>query len=247
MIIAVAGKGGVGKSTVAALAMRHFIRGRVTPVLAVDADPNSNLGDKLGLKVDFTVGELREDALQQKYTAPMGVPKQRSVEYEAEQTVGEGTGFDLVVMGRGEGPGCYCSVNNMLRMFLQRLSGNYKHVIVDNEAGMEHLSRRTNDKVDLLLVICDPTPPGLQAARRIAELAAKLDVVRGEVRLIVNRVTEPFTSEEAAAATGVQLCGCIPDDPLVREFELQGRPLLDLPSESAAVTAVGEIVESLGA
>lgn len=246
MIIAVSGKGGVGKSTLSALIIRYLVEQKNTPVLAVDADPNSNLGDKLGLKVDFTIGDLREDVLQNKHTAPAGVPKQRSVEYQVEQAVVEGKGFDLVVMGRGEGPGCYCSINNMLRAFLHELSSGYKHALVDNEAGMEHLSRLTNDQVDLMLVVSDLTPTSLQAARRIAQLTRELGIVRGRMGLLVNRVTEPFTSEQALEATGLELFGCIPNDQFVMDFELSSRPLLDLPLDSEAVTAVGEILKSLG-
>ncbi|MDI6827677.1 MAG: AAA family ATPase, partial [Armatimonadota bacterium] len=158
MIIAVSGKGGAGKTTLAALIVRYLIRKNERPILAVDADPNANFSDKLGIRTDITIGDLREDALKHKYNGPAGIPKQSLIEYGVQNAVAEGSDFDLIVMGRGEGPGCYCSVNNMLRTFLQRLSSKYKHVVIDNEAGMEHLSRRTNDKVDLMLIVSDPTP-----------------------------------------------------------------------------------------
>src|SRR5450759_3150392 len=143
MVIAVSGKGGVGKSTIAALIVRYLVEKTRKPVLAVDADPNNTLGEKLGVQAVSTIGGLREDALQNKYEAPAGTPKQRMIECQVQEAITEGNGFDLLVMGRGEGRGCYCSVNNMLRTFLEEVSTGYKHVVVDNEAGMEHLSRRT--------------------------------------------------------------------------------------------------------
>ena len=247
MIIAVAGKGGVGKSTLSALIVRYLVNRRETPVLAVDADPNSTLAEKLGVKADFTIGDIREDALQDKYVAPAGVPKQRAVEYQVEQTLVEGSGFDLVVMGRGEGPGCYCSLNNMLRTFLHELSSRYRHVVLDNEAGMEHLSRRTNDKVDLMLVVSDPTPTSLQAAGRISKLAAEFGIVRGRMGLIVNRTPAgSFSKDLAMSATGLELIGCVPEDPLVRDMEFSSKPLLGLPAESVAVSAIDEILTTIG-
>ena len=246
MVIAVAGKGGTGKSTVASLIVRHLVQRGATPVLAVDADPNSTLEDKLGLQVARTIGGLREDALQQRHDLPAGTPKQRAVEYEIQQAIAEGAGFDLVVMGRGEGPGCYCSLNNMVRTFLQQLASGYRHVVVDNEAGMEHLSRRTNNKVDLMLVVCDRTPIGLKTACRIAEVAKELDVVQGRMGLVINRGPEDCAAEDDAAAAGLELLGCVPEDRLVQEFELQSRALLDLPAESAAAAAVSGMLQRVG-
>ena len=246
MFIAVSGKGGVGKSSVAAMIVRELVSRRMRPVLAVDADPNNNLGDKLGVTVERTIGDLRESAQQQKYTTPAGTPKQRGVEYEVQQALVEGNDFDLVAMGRGEGPGCYCSINNMLRTFLQELSSGYQHVVIDNEAGMEHLSRRTNSKVGLMLVVSDPTPTGLQAAKRIAELAQRLEIIQGCNGLLLNRVNGVEIPNELVVDTGLELLGCVPDDPLVRSYELQRRPLLELPSESVAVKAISELLTRHG-
>lgn len=250
MIIAVSGKGGMGKTTLAALIVRYLVGSVSGPVLAVDADPNSNLGSKLGLECNCTIGDLREDTQKQKYTASLGTPKQRGIEYEVQQAVVEGSGFDLIVMGRGEGPGCYCAVNNMLREFLQKVVCGYKHVVIDNEAGMEHLSRRTNDKVDLMLIVSDPTPTGLHSARRISELANGLDVIRGRMGLVINRVTDIETNAgmlspvEAREATGLDLLACVPSDPMVADFELRSEPLLHLPGDSAAVMAIGNFLGS---
>lgn len=246
MIIAVAGKGGVGKSTLSALIIRYLIEKKYKPVLAVDADPNNTLAEKLGVQVDTTIGGLREDTLRSKYDAPAGTPKQRMLECQVQEAVIEGNGFDLLVMGRGEGPGCYCSVNNMLRSFLEEVTAGYQHVMVDNEAGLEHLSRRTNAKVDRMLVVCDATPTGMLTARRIAELADELGIVRGTMGLVINRTQEPVSPEAALAATKLPLLGCIPEDALVREYELQGRSLLGLPATADAVGAVNALLATFG-
>jgi CO dehydrogenase maturation factor len=249
MVIAVSGKGGTGKSTLAALIVRHLIDRGERPVLAVDADPNSNFGDKLGVQPDRTIGGLREDALKQKHEAS-GTPKQRGIEYEIQQAVNEGSGFDLLSMGRGEGPGCYCSVNNMVRTFLHDLTSGYNHVVIDNEAGMEHLSRRTNDKVDLMIVVADRTPTGLKAAQRIAQLVRELDVVNGQMGLIINRVPERLCSEPPGVETGLvetglPLLGCVPEDPLIEDFELHSKPLLGLPAACHALAAVHSILDNI--
>jgi len=246
MVIAVSGKGGTGKTTLAALVVRYLTRAREVPLLAVDADPNSTLADKLGLRVERTIGDLREDALKSKYDAPAGTPRQQTIEYQVQQAVAEGAGFDLLVMGRGEGPGCYCSVNNMLRTFLADLSSGYRHVVIDNEAGIEHLSRRTDDKVDVMLVVGDGTPAGLKSAQRIAELTTSLELVRDRTWLVLNRVDGASdAAREAAEATGLPLLGCVPDDPRVQDFELRGEPLLSLPEDSTAVLAMNEMLKSI--
>ena len=245
MVIAVSGKGGTGKTTLAALIVRYCLGRMDRPILAVDADPNSTLAGKLGLEAECTIGDLREDALKQKREAPAGTPRQIGIQYGVQNAIAEGNGFDLVVMGRGEGPGCYCSVNNMLRTFLHEVSSGYKHTVIDNEAGMEHLSRRTDDKVDLMFVVSDATPTGLRTARRIAELANEIEVVQGRMGLIVNRVTDfERAQRDAASFAGIELMGCIPEDPLVEEFELQCKPAISLPDESKAVAAVTSMLAS---
>jgi CO dehydrogenase maturation factor len=204
------------------------------------------LAEKLGVHAECTIGDLREDALKSKYDAPAGTPKQQTIEYGVQQSVAEGKGFDLLVMGRGEGPGCYCSVNNMLRTFLHGLSSGYKYVVIDNEAGIEHLSRRTNDRVDVMLVVADQTPAGLKSAQRIAEMVTSLGLVSGRTALVLNRVDGASnTVSEAAAATGLDLLGCVPEDQQIRDFELRGEPLLNLPDDSPAVRAMNEMLDSV--
>ena len=246
MVIAVSGKGGTGKSTISALVVRYLLAQRATPVLVVDADPNSTLGEKLGIAARQTIGDLREGMQERKYDAPSDTPKQRTVEFEIQQAIEEGNGFDFLAMGRGEGSGCYCSINNMLRTFLHDLTSSYAHVVIDNEAGMEHLSRRTNDKVSLMLMIGDSTPTGLKSAKTIAELARKHEVVSGEMGLVVNRLGDYPPSPALLADTGLALLGYIPDDPRVHEFEQCGRSLLELPADSAAVVAVSAMLAGLG-
>jgi CO dehydrogenase maturation factor len=226
--------------------VRHLVRGGRRPVLAVDADPNSTLGDKLGVRVERTIGDLREAASAGRYEAPAGIPRQRAVEYAVQRTVAEGKGFDLLVMGRGEGPGCYCSLNNMLRQFLGSLAAAYPHVVIDNEAGMEHLSRRTDHKVDAMLVVSDDTPAALTSGRRIAELARALNVLRGRIGLVLNRIREERPAAEAAAAAGLEVLGVVPWDPLVDAWDREGRPLLDLPDASPAAEGVSRLMRALG-
>lgn len=245
MVIAVSGKGGTGKTTLAAIIVRHCVVRNQKPVLAVDADPNNTLGSKLGLEADMTVGDLREDALKKKHETT-GTPKQRGIEYEVQNAIAEGNGFDLLVMGRGEGPGCYCSVNNMLRTFIHDVASGYRHMVIDNEAGMEHLSRRTDDKVDLMLMVSDATPTGLRSAKRIAELARGLGVVRGRMGLLVNRVTDrELAISNARQFAQIEVFGLVPEDEQVEEFELQGRSVLDLPEQSPAVAAISGVFAEL--
>lgn len=172
-VVAVAGKGGTGKTTLAALLVRAFLKRGIRPILAVDADPNSNLPEKLGVRAKTTIGDLREDTLDASFRASSGVSKPERLELALQQAIAEGDGIDVLVMGRGEGPGCYCSVNNLLRQFLGKIRRNYERVVIDNEAGMEHLSRRTDGKVDTLLITSDTTPVGLRAAKQVYQLARK--------------------------------------------------------------------------
>ena len=170
--IAVAGKGGTGKTTLAALLVEE-LRRRGT-VLAVDADPNCNLGEALGMEVERTIGQLRDEVLERIADLPPGVPKDQILELGLHECLVEDEGVDLLVMGHGEGPKCYCMVNHVLRRVIQTLKGNYRYVVLDNEAGMEHLSRRTTQDVDALLVVAEPTPVSLRSARRIPGIAEEL-------------------------------------------------------------------------
>ncbi|NIA06299.1 MAG: AAA family ATPase [Actinobacteria bacterium] len=184
--IAASGKGGVGKTTFCALLVRYMIEVGKSPILAVDADPNSNLGALLGMEPEGKIADLREDANQPANT-PSGVPKARMIETWLNQIVQEGKGFDLLTMGRPEGPRCYCYVNDLLRQFLSRLKKSYPLVIIDNEAGMEHLSRLTTDNIDRLLIVSEPTVPSVRTVGRILELAASLPIKVGRQAMLLNK------------------------------------------------------------
>ncbi len=241
--IAVAGKGGTGKTTLAAL-MVLALRER-GPVLAVDADPNCNLGEALGIPVERTIGALRDEILENLADLPSGVPKDQILELGLHECVAEDEGVDLLTMGHGEGPRCYCMVNHVLRRAIETLRGNYRYVVLDNEAGMEHLSRRTTQDVDALLVVAEPNPVSLRSAARIVGLAEALKLrVRGKY-LVLNRAGEEAL-RGPAREVGIPLLGTVPYDPGVAELAAAGRPLRELPPDSPARRAVEGILERLG-
>ncbi|HNU35516.1 MAG TPA: AAA family ATPase [Methanomassiliicoccales archaeon] len=223
-LTAVAGKGGVGKSTLSAMLVR--ILSEEGLVLAVDADPNSNLGQKLGTDVPGTVGQVREGLLSKGGQPPRDMSKQEYLKLKLREMLAEGNGFDLLTMGRPEGPGCYCYVNNMLRVFVDQLMDSYPHVIIDNEAGMEHLSRRTAKEMDLLILVSDPTAVGVLTAKRLSELAEELGLkVRRKVLLINGvRSGRETKAEQLARDTGLEYF-ILHDDDAVREASASGLPV----------------------
>jgi len=241
--IAISGKGGVGKTTLAALATRFLGEDVGRAVLAVDADPNATLGAFLGIEVDATVADLREETLEKKDNIPSGMSKDRFVEYRIQQSIIEHRGFDLLTMGRPEGPGCYCFVNSLLRRYLERAAADYPYVVIDNEAGMEHLSRRTNSSMDLLIIVTEPTVVGADTARRIAELAGKLPIPVRRSAIVLNRVPPTGVAEpvrERLEAIGLDIVGEIPSDDGVSQFSAAGRSLLELPRENRMFTTIRE-------
>jgi len=247
MIIGVAGKGGVGKTTVAALIVRSLLGRGVKPLLAVDADPNTCLYQKLGVSVGPTLGEIREDSLHLKHEAPAGVAKRDILEMELQSAISEGAGFDLLAMGRQEGPGCYCAVNNLLRTLLDSLATGYKAVVIDNEAGMEHLSRRTNAGVDVMLFVCEPTRSSVRTATRLKQLADSLDFRIGAKYALLNRANGAPGAEvrDEIEGAGLETIGFVPEDKTVVDSESQDESLLKLPPDSPAVAAVDEIVKKI--
>ncbi len=220
MVIAVAGKGGTGKSTIAALLVRALLAQNKKPILAVDADPNSTLGDYLGIKCSCTVSDLIEQTKGLRNLSsiggsalggPDGLSKPAYLEYQLHSAITESAGVDLLVMGRPEGPDCYCMANNILRGYVQKIVGNYPYVVIDNEAGMEHLSRKTTQNIDALLLVSDPTEMGLKTAGRIKELIDKMPFLNIKNRyLLVNRLTDKFNPAEAERITGLKIIGTIP-------------------------------------
>ncbi|MBU8848936.1 MAG: AAA family ATPase [Desulfobacterales bacterium] len=246
-VIAMAGKGGVGKTTISALVTRYFTKHLNDPLLAIDADPNSNLGETLGLDIEKTVGDIREDFMKDPQGVPSGMDKMLYLEMLMNQVLIEQSAFDLLVMGRQEGQGCYCMVNNILNRFADKLEGNYKYLLVDNEAGMEHLSRRTSGKVDILMMVTDYALRGLRAVGRINEMLDDLKLTVKHKGLIVNRA--PATLNKAfldeVEKIGVPILCTIPDDNNLLEFDMARRSLLELEDDSPAVVAIRDMMEKL--
>lgn len=238
--IAVAGKGGTGKTTVASLVMAVLLAEDRVPILAVDADPNSNFNEWLGVEVRGTLGDMQAEVLRIRNEMPAGMDKRRYLQYQMQTCLAEEKGYDLLVMGRTEGPGCYCSVNDILRSFMDELTPNYRYVVMDNEAGMEHLSRRTTRDVDLLLLVSDENPVGIRSAGRINEIKDSLEIGVGQVHFLLNRVDG--RPHEAVLAeiekTGLNFLATVPADDNLMEFSLQGKSLLELPEDSPALVAV---------
>jgi CO dehydrogenase maturation factor len=246
--IGFAGKGGTGKTSIAAMAVRYLLDRRKGPVLAVDADSNACLNEALGLKVHATIGSLREESLSKVRDGgdrPGGMTTEQLFDYQVQQSVIEADGFDLMVMGRPEGPGCYCAANNIIRKYTDILSGDYPYVVIDNEAGMEHLSRRTTHAVDLLLIVSDPTIKGLQTLKRINSLVDELNLDVKERDFVVNMVTEGQEDEinKQASGLGLSVSAFIPQDPKIAEFDLKGEPVLRLPEDSVALQGVFGLFE----
>ena len=244
-LIAMAGKGGTGKTTVAAMILRYLVEHGKSPVLAVDADANANLNEVLGIELDHTVGEAREE--MKKGGGMVHMTKDQLIEMRISQCLLEADGFDLISMGQPEGPGCYCAANHLVTHYMDVLGKNYPYVLMDNEAGMEHMSRLTTKNVDLLVLVSDPSWRGIQAARRLKDLASQLKIVVGRAVLLVNRADNGLSdrAQEEIAAQGLELAGLIPQDPLVAAYDGQGTPTYRLPGDSAALQAVHTIFSRL--
>lgn len=244
MIIAMAGKGGTGKTTIAGLLIRYLLHKGVKPILAVDADANANLNEVLGLKVETTLGEARESM---KDGVPAGMTRDVYMEYKVQEALVESEGFDLMVMGRPEGAGCYCHANTLLSRYVDRLCGNYRVVVMDNEAGMEHISRLIARRADILLIVSDPTQRGIQAAKRIRDLARELNVEIKTDYVIINRVNGglPPAVRAAVKAAGLNLAGHVEEDPLINRYDTDGRPTFELPDDAPSVQALNKIFDAI--
>jgi len=248
--IAFAGKGGTGKTSLAGLTIKFLLSKRRVPVLAVDADSNACLNEALGVKICATIGKLREESLQAVRGSgdrPGGMSMEQLFDYQVQQSLIEAKGFDLMVMGRPEGPGCYCAANNIIRKYTDLLSEKYPYVVIDNEAGMEHLSRRTTHKVDLLIIVSDPTVKGILTAKRINELIDELNLDVDRRVLIINRVIgqEGEELKKMAEGFGINVAGLIPQDEMIFRFDLEGKPVFELPDEAVSVQALFTVLQSL--
>jgi len=241
--IAISGKGGSGKTTLAAMVIRCLLENKNSgAVLAVDADPNSCLALMLGVEPVGTIAQIREQT-RTKSPNSGGMDRVRSFEYGVQQAITEASGFDLLTMGRPEGPACYCAANNMLRTFLDKLSSQYQFVIIDNEAGMEHLSRRTTNNVDLLCIVAEPTNIGVLTARRISELARELPILVKKVGLVWNNCKEGVTGPNIEKFDISQL-GSVPHNKEVFDVSMQGKTVFDIDENNPALLEVRRIFES---
>jgi CO dehydrogenase maturation factor len=243
--VALAGKGGTGKTTIAGMLIKYLMNKNKTPILAVDADCNANLNEVLGVEIANTLGNARED--MKKGDVPSGMTKDIFMEMKLEEALVESEGFDLVVMGQPEGAGCYCAANTLLTNFLERLSDQYPYIVMDNEAGMEHISRLTTKDVDVLLIVSDPSRRGIQAAVRIEELARCLKIVVGKSFVIINQAKEalPEPAMEMIKKANLELIGTIPRDEVIYEFDFNGHPTIEMPEDSKSVQAAFKIFEKI--
>jgi len=238
--IAISGKGGSGKTTVAALVVRYLVEHTGRTVLAVDADPNACLGLALGVESETTVADLREATLRRELQAGAGASREVAFEYAVHRAVAEAKGFDLLAMGLPEGPKCYCAVNHLIRKYLDEAADDYAYTVLDNEAGMEHLSRRTTDDVDLLLVVAEPTVQGAVTARRILGLSERLPIAVRRRAVLWNKVDDP--ARLADLGRDLPTVGSVPYDAAVLDASTRGATILDLPADSPAVAAVGAVL-----
>ncbi len=243
--VALAGKGGTGKTTMAGMLIKFLLKKNKTPILAVDADCNTNLNEVLGVELGNTLGNAREE--MKKGDVPSGMTKDIFMEMKLEESLVEAEGFDLVVMGQPEGAGCYCAANTLLTNYLDRLSGNYPYIVMDNEAGMEHISRLTTKNVDTLLIVTDPSRRGLQAAVRIDALARCLNIGVAKSYVLINQAREAPSRQavEMIAKANLELIGTVPKDDVVYDFDFSGRPTIQMPEDSISVKAAFEIFEKI--
>ena len=252
-IIAIAGKGGVGKTTLCGLLIQYLCETGKKPVLAVDADANSNLNEVLGVEVSRTLGELREEieraGADPRYHIPAGVTKADYLEARMADALTEEDDYDLMVMGRSQGQGCYCFVNGIVQTQVQKLQSHYPYVVVDNEAGMEHISRGILPKMEIAVLVSDCSRRGVQAAGRIAKLMTELNLHPEKQGLVINRAPQgkldPGTLEEIEKQ-GLTLLGVVPQDEKVYQFDCDGIPIVHLPQDSPVRQALKEITEKLG-
>jgi len=245
--IAVAGKGGTGKTSIASMVIRYLMKKGAGPILAVDADPNANLGESLGLDIKQTLGSIIASFNEEKINIPAGMTKEAYLDFKINEAVVEAKGIDLVTMGRGEGPDCYCYPNTILRKFADNLSGNYPYMVMDNEAGMEHLSRRTTQNVDELLLVSDHSVKGVRTLARIKELVDELKLEVKRQSVLINQVPGEIDPAVAAEMSrlGLEATAIIPLDDAIYQYDIELKPLTDLPDSSRAVQAVNNLMTRL--
>lgn len=247
-VIALAGKGGTGKTTISALLLKYLTARKMTPVLAVDADANANLNELLNLDVEMTLGKIRKEL---KGELPIGMTRDQYMEMKIHQALIEETGFDLMVMGQPDGPGCYCAANQYLAMTMDKLAENYKYIIVDNEAGMEHLSRMNLRSIDYLFIVSDPSARGIMTARRIADITEPLKLEIKQQYLLVNRAPDPVPPalqtkiDEAVAEADMDLAGIVSSSDDLINQELSRASYLDLAEDTQVIRQAFAIFDAI--
>lgn len=246
--IAVAGKGGTGKTTLASLMVRHIMQEKPgKSILAVDADANANFNEALGVEVTSKISDILAE-IKDPRKVPSGMTKEMFVEYRLHTTLVESDRFDLVVMGNPQGPGCYCYPSDLLRKHLENLRDNYDYVIIDNEAGLEHLSRRIISDIDVLLVTSDTSARGVRSAGRVHEIVKSVNLDVKKIYLVINKTQAESDVEnlkEEIEKTGLTLIEQIPLDPKIAEYDLKGIPLFELPEDSPSFLAVEKLFRKL--
>ena len=248
--IAVAGKGGVGKTTTCGMIIDYLCAKQQGPVLVVDADANSNLNEVLGVEVDTSLGAIREEMAQAelKKTIPAGMTKAEYAEFKFNSALIEEDDFDMIVMGRTQGKGCYCYANGVLKTQVDKYAKNYQYIVMDNEAGLEHVARGTLPKVDTMLLISDCSRRGIQAAARVAEMIQEMDLKPGKLGLIVNRAPDGVLDEGVKAEIekhGLDLLGVLPQDEGVYRCDCNGEPSAKLPQSNPVKAALKGIMQKL--
>ncbi|MDJ0874669.1 MAG: AAA family ATPase [Desulfobacterales bacterium] len=243
--IAMAGKGGTGKTTMAGLLIKYLMTQNKTPVLAVDADANANLNEVLGVPVTDTLGDAREE--MKKGQVPSGMTKDIFMDMRMQQAIIEHDGFDLIVMGQPEGAGCYCAANSLLAGFLEKLTDNYPYLVMDNEAGMEHISRLTTRDVDILLIVADASRRGLQAGLRINDLVKTLNIGVRKTYLMINQAKGEPPPQVMALIDEADLdyVGTVLEDETLYEYDLDGKPTIEMPPETPAVSSAFAIFNKI--
>lgn len=243
--IAMAGKGGTGKTTVAGFLIKYLVKKGKVPVLAVDADANTNLNEVLGVPIKETLGTGREE--MKDGVVKQGMTKQVFMEIKLAEAIVEGEGFDLIAMGRPEGAGCYCAANSLLIMYLGQLIDNYPFMVMDNEAGMEHISRLTTNNIDILLTVADSSIRGIETTSRINKLVDELKVKVKKKYLIINQARDGLNDslKEAVEKFGLDLAGTIPKDDDLYDFDMKGNPTSSLPDDNPAMSAAWSIFDKI--